>query len=132
MQTRRLDREYAKLAATERFRLVIAADAREDDPEIQRLLRTCPQLTYRNRDLNFSTRVESSIAFAHAFLDALHVVKGKLDVVAAAEEGGRTLFTMAADAAEFEAFRLTGVLQPTVRRSVRRQGGQFGEYGAPC
>ena len=39
-----LSSQYAEFTREERLRLVLAAAAREDRPEVQRLLRSCPQM----------------------------------------------------------------------------------------
>jgi hypothetical protein len=38
---------YDRLTPNERLRLVMGAFARDDDAEIERLVRTCPRYTYK-------------------------------------------------------------------------------------
>jgi hypothetical protein len=56
----RLDRYYDLLGPLERFRLVVAAQARDDEPELDRLLRTCAREHYSLPDPVFGDRVEFS------------------------------------------------------------------------
>jgi hypothetical protein len=122
--TRRLERGYERLSAGERFRLTVAAEARADSAELERLLRSCPRLSYRLCDPAFGDRCERSFELTMGVLAELQAIAGKLDVVAAAEQAARVLFAAAADEADFEAYRITGHM-PAVRRAVRRERGRF-------
>jgi hypothetical protein len=55
-----VERHFDKLSTDERFRLVLAAAARQDFAEVQRLSRTCPQKTYRMNDLAYVEKVRTS------------------------------------------------------------------------
>ena len=48
-----LSSQYAEFTREERLRLVLAAAAREDRPEVQRLLRSCPQMPLVGADPHF-------------------------------------------------------------------------------
>jgi hypothetical protein len=121
MQTRGLYGGYDRLDPGERFSLFVAAEGRSDADEVERLLRSCPTATYRLRELPFTERLDCSCRLTLAALASLEVITGKLDVVDALEEWGRCVFGVAADAADFEAFQITGTSQP----SVRRERGRF-------
>jgi hypothetical protein len=123
--TRNLDRDYDKLTSSERFSLFVAARARGDDSETERLLQSCPERTYRTRDPGFRDRLECAFALTTALIRTLGEIEGKLDVVAAAELAARTLFTIAADNVEFEASYVTDAVPTNLRRIVRRECGQF-------
>lgn len=125
MNSSRLGRQYGKLAARERFRLVVAAEARADASEVDLLLRTCPRFTYHGRDLAFEQRFQTSYWFTLVFLGSLEAISGRLAVVDAAQYAGRALFSMAADHADYKAFEITGESQPSIRRVVRRDRGTF-------
>ncbi len=51
-----LSSQYAQFTPEERLRLFLAAAERGDRPEVQRLLRTCPQMSLVGADPQFSTR----------------------------------------------------------------------------
>jgi hypothetical protein len=51
-----LSSQYAEFTSEERLRLFLAAAERGDRPEVQRLLRTCPQMSLVGADPQFSTR----------------------------------------------------------------------------
>jgi len=51
-----LSSQYAQFTPEERLRLFLAAAERGDRPEVQRLLRTCPQISLVGADPQFSTR----------------------------------------------------------------------------
>jgi hypothetical protein len=48
------------LTADERFRLALAAMARDDDTEIEHLFKTCPRYTYTMTDIDFADRFHKS------------------------------------------------------------------------
>jgi hypothetical protein len=54
----RLQRHYDKLTPDERFRLVVAAIARDDGSEIDALARTCPTKTYRMTDPDYTDKIQ--------------------------------------------------------------------------
>ena len=49
--------QYAQFTPEERLRLTIAASARGDRPEVQQLMRSCPQMPRIVPDPNFTRRV---------------------------------------------------------------------------
>ncbi len=55
------------LTADERFRLALAAMAREDDTEVERLFATCPRHTYTMADHDFTALVNKSWDAAATF-----------------------------------------------------------------
>jgi hypothetical protein len=118
---RRLDRGYEHLAAGERFRLLVAAEARADEAEVERLLRTCPRRIFELREPAFTDRIERSHELTMAVVGGLYAIAGRLAAIDAVEHAARVLFTAAADEAEYEAFRITNAEQPAVRRAVRRE-----------
>ena len=123
--TRRLERGYEHLAARERFRLLIAAEARADEAEVERLLRSCPRRLFELADPAVTDRIECSQRVTVAVVSALHAIVSKLAVLDAVEHAARIRFTAAAEEADYETFRLTDATQPTVRRAVRREGGRL-------
>jgi hypothetical protein len=52
-----LSSQYPQFTPEERLRLLIAAKAREDQPEVHRLLRSCPQMPLVGADPQFTMRV---------------------------------------------------------------------------
>jgi hypothetical protein len=66
-----ITREYRFLTGAERFALVIAAMARKDQVEIDRLEDTCPQAHYQMDHSAFRSRM--SISFSAAALTALRI-----------------------------------------------------------
>jgi hypothetical protein len=125
MRTGGLDRSYDRLTAEERFRLFVAAKARQDGAETERLLRSCPQRVYRLRDPAFGDRIDGARTLTMALVRTLDGVKGQIDAIESSERVGRILFGVAADAVEFEAFRESGELQPAFRQTIRRQRSVF-------
>lgn len=63
------DRTYMNLSASERLRATIAAQARGDEAEFDRLLETCPLHTYRMQDAQFSMALKGAAA-----MSAMHQV----------------------------------------------------------
>lgn len=121
---RRLERAYENLTANERFRLVVAAEARSDDADVDRLLRSCPVVTQRLNDPAFSDRLECAFELTTAIVATLFTVTRNLDGVEAVGQAAKIFFLAAADEAESEAFRITGTLQPSIRHvgiPVRRR-----------
>jgi hypothetical protein len=57
---RGLTRHYHDLEPDERFRLVLSADARDDDRERERLVTTCPVLGYTMSDARYLDRIDAS------------------------------------------------------------------------
>ena len=55
-----LDKLYDRLAPDERFRLVIEAEARGDEEESRRLVRSAPRYTYTEADLDYVSRLRAS------------------------------------------------------------------------
>jgi hypothetical protein len=55
------------LTPDERFRLALAAMARDDDAEVHRLHRTCPRYTYTMQDADFTDRFRRSWDVATKF-----------------------------------------------------------------
>ena len=53
MNDRGVVRQYGQLEADERFRLELRAAARDDGQEVDRLVESCPKLTYRMNDAAF-------------------------------------------------------------------------------
>lgn len=58
------------LTADERVRLALAAMARDDDAELERLQKTCPQYLYRMTDVEFVNRFDASRGVAFDFMVA--------------------------------------------------------------
>jgi hypothetical protein len=122
----RLDRGYAAFTARERFQLVVAADARGDQREIELLLRSCPEFTYRGRDRAFQERLELAFEFAASLITTLHANRQRLAVIDAARDAARIYFAVAADEAQYEGFLLTGSVERGLHRAVRRPAGRVG------
>ena len=55
-----LTKLYDQLNPEERFRLMVAANARGDTVEAERLIRACPRVLYRELDAAFSRRWETA------------------------------------------------------------------------
>jgi hypothetical protein len=125
MRTSGLDRGYEQLTAEERFRLTIMASARTDRTDVERLVRSCPRMTGKFCDPAVSDRHELATDLTILMIATLDAIEGRLDVVEAAKEAGRVMFALAADEAEFEAYRATGEEVPRVRRVVRRERSRF-------
>lgn len=62
-----LSKFYDRLTGDERFKLTLAAIAREDEGELERLNRTCPRKTYDVADLECKDRFQGSQYIALAF-----------------------------------------------------------------
>ncbi len=73
---------YDQFRPQERFALYLAALARGDETEAQRLLRTCPVLVYRETDGQFSDRVVRSEWLALAVMADTQRLLGWLDLLA--------------------------------------------------
>jgi hypothetical protein len=58
MSAKAFEKLYDEFTAEERFRLVIAAMARADKADVERLGRTCPKKTYTMSDAAYSDRLE--------------------------------------------------------------------------
>lgn len=123
--SRRFERGYERLTTQERFRLLIAARARADRTESERLLRTCPRQTYTITDPSFVDLYELATHLAIAVVAELIAIRERIAAIDAATRFGHLLFLCAADDAEHEAYRATGTRQPAVRRAVRRHQGRF-------
>jgi hypothetical protein len=124
-RSRCLDRGYERLTANERFRLLVAAEARADGSEVERLLRSCPQRTFHLRDPAVTDRMQRSFELTAAIVAELHAIAGKIAAIDAVEHAARILFTAAADEAEYEAYRISNRAQPAVGRAVRRERGHL-------
>jgi hypothetical protein len=121
---RRLERGHENLITDERFRLMIAAEARSDTAEIKRLVGTCPRKTYKILDPAVTDLHEDAHALAAVVAADVVAIRGRITVVDATEWAGRISFAAAADAdaAEYEVLTETGMMQPAIRPAVRRQG----------
>ena len=89
-----LTRLYDQLNPEERFRLMVAADARGDTVEAERLIRACPRVLYRELDAAFSRRWETArdlimcvVADTAAMLGWLDLLTALADVVDATLHG---------------------------------------------
>jgi hypothetical protein len=116
---------YEKLDPEERFSLLVAAEGRTDADEVERLRGSCPTRVYQLPELSFTGRLDLASRLTLAVIASLDALAAKLDVIQALEQWGKCSLRVAADAAEFEAFRITGELEPPVRRAVRRELGHF-------
>ena len=61
---RTLKRAHAALEPEERFRVALAALARDDEDEVRRLIESCPTRLYREPDAAFMNRWETWRVFA--------------------------------------------------------------------
>jgi hypothetical protein len=77
-----LAKHYDQLDAQERFAVMLAAKARGDEPEIERLTRTCPRATYVMCDPAFVKRMETSEWLALAVMTDTLKMLGWLDFLA--------------------------------------------------
>lgn len=124
-RTPRLDRGYPDLAPAERFRLLVAADARCDEQEVVRLLTSCPRLTVSTPDPEFGGRLERAFAITTSVVVRLLEIEQRLNAIETIANIGRVFFVPAADNADFEASRVVGDETPDVRGAVRREAAQF-------
>jgi hypothetical protein len=98
MPRRPVDKAYHSMTPAELFRLAIAADARLDAAERDRLIRACPRVPLLGRDPEFALHVEGawrlvdrlSVCCAAA-LGALETVEDLERVVIPDARSGRTL-----------------------------------------
>jgi hypothetical protein len=125
---RQLERGYEHLDAPERFRLLLAAEARADTAEVERLLRSSPRRTFNVRDPAVTDRIERAHEVTIAVVSELYAIGGRLAAIDAVDGMARLLFSAAADEAEFVAFRITNATQPAVRRAVRRERGRLRKF----
>ena len=58
--TKTIRKQYDKLSPSERFTMLLAALARQDDSERQALLETCPRKTYRMTDPAYSNHLSAA------------------------------------------------------------------------
>jgi hypothetical protein len=122
---RDLSRVYPQLTVAERFKLLIAAQARADAAEIERLLRSCPIRTYRLRDPALNDLYERAWRLTAGIIADLLATKARLDALEGSGKVARLLLILAEDDAAFEAFQATGSEQPTVAAAVRGQRKRF-------
>jgi len=99
--TRNLDRVYDRLEPWERFQLALAAQARDDDRDAERLARTCPRRSYQGGEPEFLEPLELACELAHAFAAEILPLAGRLDVAEAAAELAAVHFQILADSVEF-------------------------------
>jgi len=125
MRTGNFDGNYHLLTPTERFRLTVAADARGDMDEVRRLCSTCPRVTLSRREPAFTSRLEAARAIGTAVLAQLSEISNRIAELDAMSDFGKVMFRVAADEADYEAFRVDDAVQPKVRRVVLRAGGRF-------
>jgi hypothetical protein len=109
---RGLSRHYGELDPAERFRLVLAAGARGDDRECERLVTTCPRFGYKMSDAAYLDRVEASDDMAVAValdlaprMAQLRMLAVTSDLVARAMGAGAALADEEAGAAVEDAAR---------------------------
>ena len=57
---------YKSLSARQRVIACVAAQARDDEDEYIRLIKTCPKLTYLQNDVNFSETIKKLMGLAMA------------------------------------------------------------------
>jgi hypothetical protein len=77
-----LIRMYDKLTPHERFLLTLAAKARGDHTEAERLVRECPKHSYYLRDADFDERIEASQWLGLAVMTDTMKMLGWLDLLA--------------------------------------------------
>jgi hypothetical protein len=76
-----LQRHYDRLDAEERFRLDVLAMARGDSRESERLVRSCPRLSYTMNDIGFAGRWQSAIEITLRIFIPLEEQLAKLGMV---------------------------------------------------
>src|SRR3954470_8736045 len=102
MRRDRLD--YGRLEAEERFRLTVAAKARADTSETQRLVRSCPRQSYVGADRKGVELPENADALAIVVLADLGSFESALNALEIAWREARIAFAISADEAEYEAY----------------------------
>ena len=104
-----LTRLYDRLTPDERFLLTLAAKARGDKTESERLIRECPRRSYYVRDAEFDQRIEASQWLGLAVMTDTMKMLGWLDLLAVlqllldAEDTDTDLVTLLCTTAKREA-----------------------------
>jgi hypothetical protein len=124
-KTTRLDGGYSSLGPGERFRLVIAAYARDDERERELLFRSCPRATFSMRDPAFQDRLELACELSVGIVSTLQANRQRRNAVDATTFAARRYFALAADAVEYEGFLVTGRVDRRFRRAIRRESGRI-------
>lgn len=98
---RQLERAYDRLEPMERLRLTLAAEARDDDRDVEQLARTCPRHAYRICEREFLDPLELAAEVAVGFAAELLPLAARAAVVEAAREIATVHFARLADTVEF-------------------------------
>lgn len=77
------DRVYPAITPDERFKLTMEAEARGDEEERKRLVKSCPKKDYRMNDAAFTNRIDAAEALTTAFVIDIAGLHGKLQMVKA-------------------------------------------------
>lgn len=99
----RLSRHYDRLEALERFRLVVAARARDDETELERLTASCPRETYSGYEAAISDRLELIQEFVLALLAELGPLAAKLELLGGVRSAAEFFFERAVEESAFAA-----------------------------
>ena len=103
MKGARLSRHYDRLEALERFRLIIAAQARNDEVELERLASSCPRGRYECPEAAVHDRLELAQEFVLALLVELGPPAAKLELLGGVRSAAEFFFEQAAEEAAFAA-----------------------------
>jgi hypothetical protein len=80
MARKKLERVYGNLTPQERFQLSLEAMARGDLPEQERLMETCPRLSYLETDAAYTSRMEAIALFVGALMIDLRPMLAQLQL----------------------------------------------------
>jgi hypothetical protein len=116
------------LEALERFRLVVAARARDDEVELERLTASCPRETYQACEAAVFDRLELMSEFVLALLVELGPLAAKLELLGGIRSEAALFFEQAADEAAFAASAAsTPALRDEVAEAVSEAAREPGE-----
>jgi hypothetical protein len=94
------------LEALERFRLIIAAQARNDEVELERLASSCPRERYECPEAAVHDRLELAQEFVLALLVELGPLAAKLELLGGVRSAAALFFEQVAEEAAFAASRV--------------------------
>lgn len=128
MKGARLSRHYDRLGALERFRLVVAARARDDETELERLTASCPRETYQACEAAVCDRLELMQEFVLALLVELGPLAAKLELLGGIRSEAALFFEQAAEKAALAASAAsTPALRDEVAEAVSEAAREPGE-----
>ena len=107
MRRIRLDGLYGRLDPEERLRLIIEANARGDEREVDRLFASCPTVRLRGPEPEFSHAFETATLFTLLAVSMLEPTLAKLSLLEGVSKAAEFAADTTAHAAAFEVWRGT-------------------------